>query len=414
MTLHFRLLVLGFAIAIAAPATAADWPRFRGPNGSGISTENAPTQFTKDNLAWKTEIPGIGHSSPIIVGKKVFIQTASKDGATRSMICIDADTGKMLWNQNVPGATSKIHKKNSLASGTPVSDGTIVAGTFWDGDKVSLAAFDMEGKSLWTAELGGFASQHGPGHSPIIVKGLVIVNFDQDPSAKLVAFDAKTGKEKWSVDREKYRASYSTPIVTERDGKTELIVGTITSIDGYAPETGKVVWSYPIKWASGGMPLRAVAGPVLSDDYISLAMGDGGGSRYMLTIQPGKDGAKKIWDAKKDTPYVPNQIAYEGYLYWLHDAGLAVCADAKTGKVQWSERVIQRGAISSSPILVKDTMLIIAEDGTAVSFKASPKGLEKVGESKVGEAVFSTPAVADGKLFIRGATHLFCYAQKGS
>jgi outer membrane protein assembly factor BamB len=230
----------------------------------------------------------------------------------------------------------------------------------------------------------------------------------------LIAFDAKTGEQKWSASREKYRASYSTPIVIERAGKKELVCGTTTGIDAYNPQDGQVLWSYPIKWEAGSMPLRAVAGPVLLGDKIALAMGDGGGSRYMVTIAAGLKGPSKVWDLKKDSPYVPTVISHVDHVYWVNDAGLAVCADAKTGKTIWSERVFGRGAVSSSPILIQDTILILAEDGTAVAFKASAEGFEKVGESKIGESVFATPAVANGRLLIRGATHLFCYGPKGS
>jgi outer membrane protein assembly factor BamB len=415
MILRVRTLALGGLAALALSANAADWPQFRGPNGTGVSTEKIAVQFTSQDQVWKTAIPGVGHSSPIIVGKKIFLQTAAKDGSSRSIVCLDAESGKLLWNKGPTGQVGKIHKKNSLASGTPACDGERVYCTFWDGNAVSIAGFDLDGKELWNTPIGGYVSQHGPGHSPIVHKGLVILNFDQDGSAKLIAYDAKTGKEKWSAKRDPNRACYSTPVLAERGGKTELIVGTTMSIDGYDPGTGKLLWNYPIKWEGGTMPLRAVANPIVSGDIVLLAMGDGGGSRYMVAIKPNEKGtAAKVWDTKKDSPYVPNLIVDGDYIYWVNDLGLAVCAEVKTGKIQWSERVIGRGAVSSSPILVNGNILVIAEDGTAVAFKATAKGLEKVGESKVGEPVMGSPAAANGRLFIRGGEHLFCFGPKVS
>jgi len=415
MNTRFRLptALIVTASLLATTTIAADWPRFRGPNGAGTSTEKVSLQFSEKELLWKTAIPGVGHSSPVIVGKNVYLQTAAKDGSTRSLLCVNAETGKITWSTNIPGHQGKTHKKNTTASGTPACDGERVFAGFWDGEKVSVLGFDLEGKILWTTELGTYASQHGFGHSPIIYGGLVIVNFDQDGAARLVALDAKTGKEKWSTKREAHRASYSTPILLERDGKTELIVGTTTSIDGYEPDTGKVKWSYPIKWESGEMPLRAVAGPVMAGDLVLLAMGDGGGSRYMVAVNPTGTKPAKVWDTKKDSTYVPCPLIHEGYVYWVNDSGLAICAEAKTGKVQWSERVFSKG-VSASPILVNGVILAIAEDGKAIAFKASPKEIDRLPPSSVGEAVFASPAVANGRLFIRGASYLFCYGSKAS
>ncbi len=398
-------------------AGAADWTRLRGPNGTGVVSEATLVKFTAKDQLWKTPIPGAGHGSPIIVGDRVFLQSASADQSQRSLYCLNAKTGKIEWTKDIAGRKpDTIHRNNTGASSTPASDGERVYTTVWDGAALSLYAFDFTGKELWNAPLGGFTGQHGAAHSPMVFDGIVYVNVDSDVSAKLVAYDAIQGTEKWTMDRVKERASYTTPLVLEEKGKpAQLILGTTTSVDSYEPKTGKLNWSYTVVFPV--KKLRAVGQPMLAAGNIVTYMGEGGAGRYMVAVKT--DGAGvlgekgKAWDIKDKTPYVPSAIAYEDHLYWVNDTGFAACADAKTGKILWYTRTNQKG-ISSSPILVKDTILIFDEAGKAVAFKASPKEYESLGESTLGEGVFASPAAAGGRLFVRGMQHLFCFGQKGS
>src|SRR5579872_2405907 len=360
-------LALSWTLGIAS---GADWSRFRGPNGTGVAEGPLPTIDPKKPL-WKVEIPGHGAGSPIVIGGKVFVQTASKDGKTRSLLCLNADDGKIIWKEDLAGTSAVIHAKNSFASSTPASDGETVYCAWWDGSGVALHAYDMKGKEKWHSSLGGYVSQHGPGMSPVLHEGLVFVSVDDDQRAELVAFDAKTGDKKWQVDRKSYRASYSTPFILKRGNKpAELILGTTTAITSYEPASGKINWNYEIPWPVGMMPLRVIGHPVYASGLIVMSCGDGGGSRYMVAIDPESKDPAKVWELTRETPYVPCILVKGDLLFWVTDKpGLGCCADAKTGKVFWSERLFEK-EVTSSPILVGDEILAVGESGDVVIFKA--------------------------------------------
>ncbi len=401
------LLTLTFTLALPG----ADWPRFRGPNGTGVADGSLPVIDTKAPL-WKAAIVGKGVSSPIVVGKQVFVQSASEDGSKRFLLCLDATTGKVMWTKELPGKSARKHNKNSLASGTPASDGERVYCVSWDGDTISLHAYDLAGKPLWTQPLGGFVSQHGPGHSPAVYNGVVYVNVDDDQGAVLKAFDAQTGTSKWVAERKHYRASYSTPFLLERPGKpAELVLGTTTEVTSYDPTTGGVLWSYAIKWPAGKMPLRVVGSPVYAGGLVVCYCGDGGGERYAVGIDPEQASPAKVWDlTNKSTPYVPAMLVKGDLLFWIGDNGIATCAEAKTGKVVWQERVSVKD-VTASPVLVGDEILVIAETGRYFVLKAG-REFEIVRQGDLGQPVSASPAVVDGKLYVRGATHLFCFGKK--
>ena len=400
--------LLLFATLGHAVAQAADWTRFRGPNGSGVAPKDVPVQASAtNNLLWKVPIPGQGHSSPIILGDKLFLQSAATDGSKRMLLCLDVNTGKVLWIRYVVGQQSHTHKKNSLASSTPATDGERVYCLFWDGSAVTLHAYTTEGKPVWASSLGSYQSQHGVGASPVVVGDKVIVNFDQDGAAEVVAFDAKTGRKVWAVPRKPSRANPASPLMHQLpDGKIEVVIANTGGLTAYDPATGKIQWDWD--WTPN--KLRTVASPILANGSIVVVAGDGGGSRAAAAIQPGAT-PKLLWAKRKDVPYVPTPLAKGDHLYWVTDTGFATCAEAKTGEVIWSERAFTK-AISSSPIMIGDTVLAIAEDGKVISFKADPEGYDKVFEGDLGEAVFASPAAIDGKLFIRGTEHLFCFGKK--
>lgn len=409
-----RSLLLGAVLVVATSlASAADWSRFRGPNGTGIAEGELPKIDPKKPL-WKAEVPGRGAGSPVIVNGKVFLQTASADGKTRTLLCFDARDGKKLWAQEVPGATAKTHAKNTLASNTPAADGEGVYCVWWDGSGVALHAYDLAGKEQWRASLGGYVSQHGPGMSPVLYDGLVYVNVDDDTHAELVAFDAKSGQKKWGAPRKHHKACYTSPFVLERGGKVELVLGTTTSVTSYEPATGKRNWNYDLEWPKGTAMLRAVGQPVLAGGNVVVYCGEGGNSRYVVAVKPaGPDNsppAGRAWEARKQIPYVPSVIARNDLLFWVHDDGRAGCTQAKTGKVLWEESLFS-GATTASLVAAGDQLLAISEKGQVAVLKADTE-FEQVSKAELGEGVFATPALADGRVYVRGAAHLYCFGKK--
>ena len=403
------------AFALAAgrpPAAGGDWSRFRGPNGSGVADGPAPVKWAKgQNVLWTAPLPGRGNSSPVLAGGRLFVQSAEKDGSKRVLVCLDPATGAVKWTAAAAGHPAKIHQKSSYASSTPACDGERVFACFWDGEAVTLAAYTLDGKELWTAPLGSFASQHGAGMSPVVHGGKVFVNFDQDGAAEVVAFDAATGAKAWSASRKAYRACYSTPVVRPRkDGKPELVVYSTAGAAGYDPDTGAVNWKWVTPWREGEMALRSVASPVLAGNLLVCVNGDGSGSRYSAVLDPDAPGGPApLWEKRSNalTPYVPCPVVKGDFIYWVTDQGVAECVAVRTGKVAWSERAFNK-AVSASPVLIGDVLLGIDEAGKAVAWKADPEGFERVAASDAGEPVFATPAVADGKLYIRAATSVLC------
>jgi outer membrane protein assembly factor BamB len=407
------LALVGLAV-LAGPGRADNWPRFRGPNGTGMSADkDVPVKWDlKDNVLWKVPVPGVGNGSPVIWGDRLFLQASTADGGERSLSCLDARNGKTLWKQTIPAKKAHAHKFNSLASSTPAIDGERVYVLFWDGGEIGLYAYTLDGKPVWKKSLGGFTSQHGPGHSPIVYNGLVILPNDQDGSSVLVALNAKTGTPVWEVKRKPFRACYSTPFILDKpDGTAELIVTSTAGLTGYDPGTGKENWSYT--WSFPGMALRTVASSVASGGVVYAASGDGSGERNFIAVKLGGQGdvtgTNLLWQTRKKFPYVPCMLAQGNHLYTINDEGIAGCYLGLTGEEVGSRRLAS--AVTASPILIDGKIFVIGEDGECYVLEAGPE-LKLLARSSLKEPVSATPAVADGKLYIRGRQNLFCIGKR--
>src|SRR4051812_21428461 len=225
-----RTLVIVF-VCIASLG-GDNWTRFRGPNGTGIATnQDIPVKFDeKYGIAWKVRLPGLGHSAPVVWGEQLFLQASSEDGKERSLLCLDVKTGKQLWSRSIPAKKAPTHQKSSMASATPATDGEAVYVPFWDGQDVHMNAYSLKGDPLWSKNIGVFVSQHGAGASPILYKDKVILANDMDLNdsrakvkpvpkpATVYAFDKKTGNIVYELPREAFRACYSPPYFWERPG----------------------------------------------------------------------------------------------------------------------------------------------------------------------------------------------------
>jgi outer membrane protein assembly factor BamB len=412
LTPFIALLTLLLTVALSA---AGNWPRFRGPNGTGeVEDKNVPVTFSdKENLLWKTAIPGIGHSSPVVWGDSLFLQSASKDGKERWIISVNTKDGSIRWQTPIPGGKGTIHQRNSLASSTPATDGERVYSLFWDGKKITMFAHDFKGKEVWKRDLGDYDSQHGVGHSPMVYDSKVIFANDQDGLAVLIALNVKNGETVWEAKRKAFRACYSTPFLMEKNGgPTELIVASTSGITSYDPAKGTENWDYTWHFTASH-PLRTVASPSSNGSIIFANSGDGDGSRHTIAVKvgtKGEDTSKNLlWEEKKTLPYVPTMLAHGEHLFWVNDKGLAGCTLAASGKEVWTERLGK--PVTASPVMVNGNIYVVDEDGGVYVYAAATE-FKLLGKSNVNELVYATPAVADGKLYIRGKEHLFCIGKK--
>lgn len=402
------------ALTTGFDASAANWERFRGPNGTGVADDkNIPAEWNATkNIVWKAPIPGVGHSSPIIWGDKIFLETATPDFKERMLLCLSTKDGKAIWTKSISGEKTKIHAKSSPASGTPATDGERVYTPFWDGSKVYLHAYDFKGNKVWDRDLGSFSSQHGHGTSPAVFNGKVYYNHDQDGAAKILCFDAKTGKDVWSKERKAFRCSYSTPFVHETANGPEIIVGSTAGMTGYNPDTGAENWVW--NWDFGGQAaLRVVGSPIVSNGLALISSGDGSGARAMAAVPIGGKGDLSknpiAWSNAKAFPYVPTMLTHGEHIYYVNDGGVAACHDVKTGKEIWKERL--GGGVCSSPVLVDGKIYAPSEDGNVYVFAAAPT-YKLLAKNPSGNVLRASPAVADGKLYVRTDTHLLCIGNK--
>jgi len=430
MPAFLRSFAFGFAFLLAVSNTRADnWERFRGPNGEGISNDkNIPIKFSaKDNVRWKTKIPGDGNGSPIVWGDRIFLQTASLDASERSLLCLDAKTGDIVWTRSIPGKNVKLSRKDtSHASASPTTDGEAVYIPFWNGKDIIMAAYRFDGEKIWQRNLGEFVSQHGAGVSPILYKDLLIFPMDKDahydvnkkdklvpnPST-LYAFDKKTGKTVWETPREAIRACYSMPFILNRPGgKPELLVTSTTAITSYDPLTGKSNWYWTWTFPKG--PLRTIAATTYAKDMLLACSGDGDGRRLMVAVKLKGQGEEvrpeAAWFNDKQFPYATCMLSRGDHVFFVNDIGVAGCFHVKTGKEVWFER-LPDAKMYASPILINGKMYAASEQGDVYVIDADTT-YNLLAKNVIGERIRATPAVADGSMYIRGQYHLYCIGAK--
>jgi outer membrane protein assembly factor BamB len=405
-----RCLLLSCLLVVGV---AADWTRFRGPNGSGVSDDKSvPVTFDEADVRWRLPVPGRGNSSPCVVGGKVFLQTASENGSDRALLCVDAHSGKQLWSKPMTGQTARMHQKNSLASSTPASDGERVYALFWDGAELTLTGFDFEGALLWKTPLGPFQARHGAGASPMVVGKNVVVYNVQDGSALLSAYDGLSGKQVWQTPRKSFKeSSYGTPFLRDTAEGPELVVASSMGISGHDPATGAERWNWDWVYKSG--PLRLVASPIAGSGLVFATTGNGGGNSHAVAVRPGGNGmtASLVWEKTKGWPYVPMLLEHAGHLYTVNDRGIAGCYEAATGQELWTAR-LGTDAFTSSPLLIDGKVYAISEKGTVYVFAADPSRYRSLAKNTLNEEVYASPAVADGRLYVRGREHLICVGKK--
>lgn len=394
---------------------AQNWTRFRGDNGTGISDQQGiPVKWSPGDYAWNIELPGEGHSSPVIFKDKLFITSAIDKGAVRYLFCLNAKTGERIWARSVGFNRSRKHKESSWASATPVVDADRVYIAFADKESYTLAAYDFDGELVWRRNLGAFESQHGQGVSPILFEQLIIIpNLQKGPSS-VVAFDKKSGRSVWSSVQKFYKTSYSTPIIVKPDGEQPQLICASGAL-GMAslnPYTGKLNWNtgeFP-------SPRRTVASPIYVDGLVIQTCGGGGKGNVLIAVDPSEpekaDKMRVVYTRRANLPYVPTPVGYEGHLYLWNDNGVVCCVVAKTGKTVWTKRV--GGNYRGSPICIDGKLYCMTQKkGEVVVLAASPE-FKLLGRSAFGDGSQSTPAVANGRLYLRSYRRLASLEAKKS
>ena len=387
------LLLVGSSLA------AEHWSQYRGADGLGVSPlKGFPTTWSQGDYEWVTELPGEGHSSPVIWGDHLFVTAATDLGQVRYLLCLNATTGAIYWSRAAGFNTNPKHTKNSFASSTPATDGERVYVAFADEERFALAAYDFEGNLIWRNWLGPFLSRHGQGTSPIVFEDLVIMTNDQDGPSAIVAYDRRNGRQVWSTLRTAREASYSTPLIIEPGGgKPQLIC-----LSGATGMTSLDPWTGTTNWSTAEFSQRTVAAPTYVDGVLIGGCGQGGKGVRLIGVDPSGSGLVETTHVKfrrdKDLPYVPAGIGYNHRLFLWGDNGVVSCVDPHTGKNIWQERV--GGNYSGSPICLDGKLYCIDETGMVVVINASDS-YQLLGKNPIGDPSYSTPAVANGRLFLR-------------
>ncbi len=397
---------------LAPLAALGDWPWWRGPERNGVSAdrETVTKWGPKENVVWATHIPGRGHSSPIVCGKRVYLTTAEEATQKQLILAFDRQTGVSLWTTLAQqGNFTRKYPKNTHASATQACDGERLFSVFINTAGLHVTATDLDGKILWQTRAGDFQSLHGYGSSPVLYKNLVIVNGDNVKNCYLTALDGQTGMVVWRTERKavgKY-GNYGTPTLAVLNNKAQLLQAGLGQTASYDPETGNLLWSCtgPAEVAANTLAFSATtvfSSGGFPEKELRAIRGDGKGDVTKSHLS---------WKADKGITYVPSPLYHAGLLYLVNDGGIASCFDVESGKQVWQERL--EGNFSSSPVMVGDLVYATNEAGVTSILKASRK-YQLVGTNALQEPVMATPAVCGGQIFLRTASKLYCLgAAKG-
>lgn len=425
------LIVLGLAGLPAATLGAEDWPHWRGPSASGVSPERGlPTRWSDtENIAWKAPIRGLGISSPIVSRDLVFVTSQAGTGTVRPgprlvqggnpadagerplgsgpaagdgkvvflVSAFDRVTGRPRWEYELPaeGDLPPVHEKHNLASSSPVTDGERVYAWFATGQ---IAAIDTAGKLVWKknlgAEYGPFVINWGHGSSPVVHNGQLILLCYHEKGSYLLALDARTGAVRWKQDAPAGVTSYSTPLVVDAAGKTEIVVNSSVGISGHDFATGARLWHFD---EDNRFPIPT---PVAHDGVIYMSRGYR--SSPFMAIRAGGSGdiagSRVLWRVPSGAPYISSPIHYEGLLYMTGDVGVLTLSDAKTGERVYQERV--GGVYTASPVAADGKVYLVSEDGETIVLSAG-RTPAIVARNRLSARQLASPAIAGGRLFIR-------------
>lgn len=432
-------LVLPGLVPFSAEETV-HWPSFRGKLAQGVAEgSGAPVEWDVDSgrgVKWKTPIPGLGHSSPVIWGDRVFVTTAisespdsplkvglygdiapvEEDSPHRWMVyCLDKETGRVVWERTAWEGIPRVkrHPKSTHANSTPTTDGQRVVAFF---GSEGLYAYDFEGRLLWKKDLGlldsGYfrapSAQWGFASSPVLYEGRVIVQCDVLSTSFVAAFDARDGQELWRTRRQDL-PTWSTPTVAEGEGSPQVVVNGYRQIAGYDLETGRELWRLQ---GGGDIPVPT---PVVAHGLVFITNAHGGmapiyairlKARGEISLSAGETSNRDVvWSRPRDGAYMQTPLVYGEYLYNCRDNGVLSCYRARTGERLYQERLGSGGGFSASPVAVDGKIYFTSEDGEVCVVRAGPR-FELLAVNSQGGVCMATPAISQGTLYFRTRSHL--------
>jgi outer membrane protein assembly factor BamB len=428
-------------IAVTKPR---DWPSFRGPGATGVADgQHPPTVWDAEkglNQLWKVEIPGVGHSCPIVVGDRVYVTTAvssdpkaafktgqygggnsSKDLSEHSwrLYCLDKKTGSVLWEREAHRGKPRVdrHEKSSQASATPATDGKHLVAVF---GSEGLFCFDLSGHLLWrqdlgVLDLGAFNDpdlKWGAGSSPTIYQGLVFVQCDRPKDGFIAAYEVETGRLAWRTPRDE-PPSWGSPNVIEHNGRSELVTNGSRFIRGYDPKTGKELWrlgpnseiTVPTPFFGAGLIFVTNGYRPIQPIYAIVP----GASGDISPVAGKPSGSFLAWETTKGAPYLPTPIVYGPHLYVCTNQGILTVYEARTGRQVYKQRLGGGGGYTASPVAADGKIYFTSEDGEVRVVKAGPE-FELLANNPVGEPCLATPAISDGIFLVRSRSHVFAFA----
>ena len=440
-------LILVLVLLAGGSVIAADWPQWRGPNGTGATSEtNLPVRWSAtENVAWKAPVGGLGVSTPIVSGDRVFVtsqigsgvrqpgnhprlvqggnaaeagerelgasrQSQAPDGRTVFLVeSFHRADGRRLWQYRLEaeGPLPGVHDKHNLASPSPVTDGQLVYAWFGTGQIVAL---DTNGTLVWQRHLGKEISPFdviwGHSSSPTLFGDLLILLCDHEPASYLLAVDKRTGKEQWRAARGKGRLSYSTPLVVNAPTGPELIVNSSERVDAYDPRNGALLWY------TGGTNRFPIPMPVFHDGVIYMSRGYRS-SPYMA-IRPGGRGdvskSHVVWESGTGAPYISSLVYEGGLIYMATDVGAVTVVDAASGQRVSQQRV--EGIFSASPVAGDGKIYFVSETGETIVMQ-SGRTPTVLARNDLGERAIASPAISNGQIFIRTDDHIYCIGTRG-
>jgi outer membrane protein assembly factor BamB len=397
------------AAAAARAARGEDWPAWRGPTALGVSSEKGlPVRFSPtEGVAWKVPLPAPGNSTPVIVGKRIFLTQATAGGKRRALLALDRRDGRVLWEKAVEYPDREpTHEDNPYCSASPVcGDGIVVVSH----GSAGVFAYDFEGKELWRRDLGKFHHIWGNASSPVLSGALCYLNCGPGPRSSLMALEAKSGKTAWQVevpggleggDAGSWTGSWSTPLLIRSEGRNDLLISYPHQLLAVDPASGHE------RWSCAGLGRLVYTSPITGEGVIVAMSGFGGPA---LAARAGGQGdvtaTHRLWHEAKAPQRIGSGIITGGHLYFINEPGIGECRELESGKVVWKERVC--GTTWSSPILADGNFYIIDQDGETQVFRAATR-FERIASSHLHELTRASIAVSDGRLFIRTYKHLWC------